>query len=147
MENSEKKEIPLWTTQPFGPGWEEVGEHVDTIVDIWASPVWVAGSAVSANTPAQLATLAETVNRAESAMRQSWLPKDWAEYQQIIETRSLPDKASLADQIAHFEYRLVQAWQAQQVHAYWAQLPADERERQQAAIRDEVNDLPSPLTP
>lgn len=146
MESSDQKEHPQWMTEPFGPGWEEVGQHVDTIVDIWSSANWQ-GGAVSEHTPAQLASIAEAVNRAEEFMRQSWSPESWTAHQEAMESRAVSPTSPLTDRIAYFEYRLVQAWQAQQVHAYWAQLSPEERASQQAQISEYLTGLPPSSLP
>lgn len=141
MENSKIEQPPAWMNEPFGPGWEEVAQHVDTIVEVWASPVWQ-GTPVSEQTQDQLVALTEAVTEAEAIMRQTWSAAAWANHQAAIQGRALPPEASLGDRIAHFEYRLVQAWQAQQVHAYWDQLSPDERARQQTHIQEVLSDLP-----
>lgn len=138
MASSDLNDQPEWMTKPFGPGWADVGRHVQTIMDVWGHPAWK-GGAVSECSEAQLATLVATVEKAEALMRRSWPVAEWEAHQASTQGLALPDGATLSARIAHFEYRLVQDWQAQQVHAYWAHLSPAERARQKRDIQTSVS--------
>lgn len=141
MENSDLLPLeaiesePVWLAEPFGPGWDDVGRHVQTILDVWGSDLWHGGP-VSERSDDQLDLLIETLGRMERQMRATWPEQEWQDFQASWDVHQLPPAATLDTQIAHVEGRLVMGWQAQLVHAYWAHLPAEERQRQQDEIQE-----------
>lgn len=126
---------PAWLSDPFGPGWDSVGQHVQTILDVWASDLWHGGP-VSERSEDQLDQLVETVGRMERQMRSTWTEQEWQDHQSSWVISALPPGATLATQIAHFEYLLVMGWQAQVVHAYWNHLSPDDRRHQEEEIQE-----------
>lgn len=135
MANSE----PGWMSHPFGAGWEEEDQHIQRIESVWSNPAFP-GGAVTEKTEDQLKLLRAALHRMTQYMQAHWPRATWDAFRRSMDP--LSSHASLADQIAKTEYQLVGAWHAQQVQAYWASLPEDERTRQQQQISDHVNHLP-----
>jgi len=108
-----------WVMTPFQGPLDVLFDRVVAIEDGWETS---GGKAVGEVSPEYLEALLTTIDTMEDAMMATWPASEWQAY---LADKPLPfdTRRPLTEQLVDAEFRLIQAWNAQVLHAFWAQHP------------------------